>query len=100
MDQFSMTSALFLHTVGRIAVALTFVVALVSAPVFAQGGSSKSKTKAGEPSSPLRNLSSRTNWPESCSASKGGSPLIFHVGDRVLYLQAHVPHFGVHKPCL
>ena len=50
MNQLSMTSALFPRTVGRIAVALTFVVPLVSAPAFAQARSSKSKATAGESS--------------------------------------------------
>lgn len=91
MNQFSMTSALFPRTV-RIAVALMFVVALVSAPVFAQGVSSKSKTEAGEAPSAKPKLIQPEELARILQSQKGGSPLILHVGYRVLYLQAHVPH--------
>jgi hypothetical protein len=91
MNQFSMTSALFPRTVSRIAVALTFVVALVSAPVFAQGVSSKSKTRAGEFSRAAPKLIQPEELARILQSPKGGSPLIFHVGYRVLYQQAHVP---------
>jgi hypothetical protein len=71
MNRFSMTSALFpRRTVSRIAVRLTFVVALASALVFAQGVSSKSKTEAGESSSAAPKLIQPENWPESCSPRK------------------------------
>jgi hypothetical protein len=92
MNQFSMTSALFpRRTVSRIAVALTFVVAMVSAPVFAQAVSSRSK-RAGESSSAAPKLIQPQELARIVQSPKGRSPLIFHVGYRVLYLQAHVPH--------
>ena len=88
-----MTSALFpRRTDSRIAVALTFVVVLVSAPVFAQAVSSKSKTRAGESSSSAPKLIQPEELVRILLSPKGGMPLIFHVGYRVLYLQAHVPH--------
>jgi thiosulfate/3-mercaptopyruvate sulfurtransferase len=93
MNQFSMTSALFpRRTVSRIAVALTFVVALVSAPVFAQAVSSKSKTTAGEFSRAAPKLIQPEELARIVRSPKGARPLIFHVGYRVLNLQAHVPH--------
>lgn len=93
MNQFSMTSVLFpRRTVSQIAVALTFVVAIVSSPLFAQGASSKSKTEADESSSTAPKLIQPEQLARMVQSPKGGSPLIFHVGYRVLYLQAHVPH--------
>lgn len=92
MNQLSMTSALFPRTVGRIAVALTFVVALVSAPAFAQARSSKSKATAGESSNAAPKLIQPEELARIVQSPKGARPLIFQVGFRVLYLQAHIPH--------
>jgi len=93
MNQFSMTSALFVrHAVSQIAVALTFVVALVSAPVCAQGVSPKSKTTADESSRSAAKLIQPEELARIVQSPKGDRPLIFHVGYRVLYQQAHVPH--------
>ena len=92
MNQSSMTNALSLHrTVSRIAVGLTLV-ALVSASVFAQDVSSKSKTTADESSSAAPKLIQPEELAKIVQSPKSGSPLIFHVGYRVLYLQAHIPH--------
>jgi thiosulfate/3-mercaptopyruvate sulfurtransferase len=92
MNQFSTTSALFHRKVSRIVVALTFVVALVSALVFAQTVSSKSKTTSGESSSAAPKLIQPEELARILQAPKGDKPLIFHVGYRVLYQQAHIPH--------
>jgi thiosulfate/3-mercaptopyruvate sulfurtransferase len=92
MNQLSMTSALFPRTLRRIAVALTLVVALVSAPACAQAVSPQSKTGAAESSSAAQKLIQPEELARILQSPKGGSPLIFHVGYRVLYLQAHVPH--------
>ena len=92
MNQFSMISALFPRTAARTAVALTFVVALVSAPAFAQGVSSKPKTETDESSNAEPKLIQPEELARILQSPKDGRPLIFHVGYRVLYLQAHVPH--------
>lgn len=93
MNPVSMLKALFRGAVSRNAVLVTFVVALVSASVFAQGGgSSKSNTEAGESSSAVPKLIQPEELAKIVQSPKGGSPLIFHVGYRVLYLQAHIPH--------
>jgi len=93
MNPFTMTSARFpRRTISQIAVALTFVVALVSARVLVQGGSSKSKTGAGESSIAASKLIQPEELARIVQSPKGGAPLIFHVGYRVFYLQAHVPH--------
>ena len=92
MNPFSMTSGLFLRrAVSQFAVALTFVVAVVSVPVFAQGVSSKSKAMADESSSATPKLIQPEELARILQAPKGDKPLIFHVGYRVLYQQAHVP---------
>lgn len=91
MNQLRITSAPRTCTASRIAVALTFVVALVSAPLFAQGVSSKSKTGAGESSNSAPKLIQPDELASMVQSPKGVSPLIFQVGYRVLYLQAHVP---------
>jgi len=91
MNQFSLKRARFSSTLRRIAVALTFVVALVSAPLCAQAVSSQSKTGAAESSS-AQKLIQPEELARILQSPKGGGPLILHVGYRVLYLQAHVPH--------
>jgi len=93
MKQFSMTSALFRRRrVSQIAAALTFVIALVSTPLFAQSVSSKSKTGAGESSSAAPELIQPEELARIVRSPKGVRPLIFQVGFRVLYLQAHIPN--------
>jgi thiosulfate/3-mercaptopyruvate sulfurtransferase len=93
MNQFSVTSALFpRHMVSRMAVALTFVVALVSAPLFAQGVSSKPKTTADESSGSAPEVIQPGELAKIVQSPTGARPLIFQVGFRVLYQQAHVPH--------
>jgi len=72
------------------AVALTFVVALVTAPLFAQGVSSK--TTADESSGSAPELIQPDELVKIVQSPKGARPLIFQVGFRVLYQQAHVPH--------
>jgi thiosulfate/3-mercaptopyruvate sulfurtransferase len=92
MNPSSMTSALFVRrAVSQFAVALTFVVAVVSVPVFAQAVSSKSKATSGESSSAAPELIQPEELARILQAPKGDKPLIFHVGYRVLYQQAHVP---------
>jgi thiosulfate/3-mercaptopyruvate sulfurtransferase len=92
MNQLSMTSALFpRRTVSQIAVALTFVVALVSTPAFAHAVSSKSKAATGESSSAPK-LIQPEELARILQSPKGVRPLIFHVGFRVLYVQAHIPN--------
>ena len=92
MNQLSITSALFpRHMVRRMAVALTFVVALVSAPVFAQAVSSKPKTTADESPGAAPELIQPEELAKIVQSPKGARPLIFQVGFRVLYQQAHVP---------
>ena len=91
-NQSSMTNALFPRTAIRIAVALTFVVALASAPVFAQAGSSKSKATADKSSSAAPKLIQPEELARIVQSPQGVRPLIFQVGFRVLYLQAHIPN--------
>jgi thiosulfate/3-mercaptopyruvate sulfurtransferase len=91
MNQFSIASAPFPRTVSRIAVALIFVVVLVSASVFAQDNSSKSKTRAGDSSSAAPKLIQPEELASIVQTPKGNRPLIFYVGYRILYLQAHIP---------
>ena len=91
MNANSMTSPLFPRRSGRpFSVALISVIALVSGTIFGQTIPSKSKTAAGESSSVPKLIQ-----PEELARavqSLKGSPLIFQVGFRVLYLQAHIPH--------
>jgi len=94
-----MTSAPFPRTVSRIALALTFLVALLSAPMFAQGVSPESKTTSGESSSAAPKLIEPEELARILQSPKGGSPLILNVGYRVLYQQARSA-FGVHWPCV
>jgi thiosulfate/3-mercaptopyruvate sulfurtransferase len=92
MNELSITSALFpRHMVRRMAVALTFVVALVSTPVFAQAVSSKPKTTADKSSGAAPELIQPEELAKIVQSPKGARPLIFQVGFRVLYQQAHVP---------
>jgi thiosulfate/3-mercaptopyruvate sulfurtransferase len=92
MHHSNITNAPFPRAAIWLAVGLTFVVALVSAPVFAQSVSSKSKPGAGESSSAAPKLIQPEELARIVRSPKGGSPLIFQVGYRVFYLQAHVPY--------
>lgn len=93
MSQFNMTSALVLRrAVSQIALVLTFVVALVNAPVFAQAVSSKAKTTADESSGAAPELIQPEELASIVRSPKADRLLIFQVGFRVLYLQAHIPH--------
>jgi thiosulfate/3-mercaptopyruvate sulfurtransferase len=93
MNQSSMTNARFLRrTASRIAVyALTFVVP-GSDLVFAQAGSAKSETAVVESSRSATELIQPEELARIVRSPQGSRPLIFHVGFRVLYLQAHVPN--------
>ena len=92
MNPLSITSALLPRAVSRIAVVLALAFTLVNGPVFAQDVSSKSATRAGESSSAAPELIQPEELAKIVQSPQSGSPLIFHVGYRVLYLQAHVPH--------
>jgi len=92
MNQFSITTALFPRKVSWIAGVLTFAFALVSAPASAQVISSTSNRGAGESSSAVPKLIQPEELAKIVQSPTGGIPLIFHVGFRVLYLQAHIPH--------
>jgi thiosulfate/3-mercaptopyruvate sulfurtransferase len=93
MSQLSIMSALFpRHMVMRMAVGLTFVVALVSTPVFAQAVPSKSKPTADESSGATPKLIQPEELARIVQSPKGVRPLIFQVGFRVLYQQAHIPN--------
>jgi thiosulfate/3-mercaptopyruvate sulfurtransferase len=93
MSQYDMTSALVLRrTVSQIALVLTFVVALVSAPLFAQAVSSKAKTTADDSSGAAPEIIQPEELARIVQSPKDARPLIFQVGFRVLYLQAHIPH--------
>src|SRR5215469_7156518 len=91
MNQSRMTNTLFFCTASRIARALTFVVALASAPVFAQANASKSKATVDQSSNAAPKLIQPEELARIVQSSKGVKPLIFQVGFRVLYLQAHIP---------
>lgn len=92
MSQFSTTTALFPPTVRRVAAVLTLVIVPMSAPLFAQGVSSKLKKTAGEPSSAEPKLIQPEDLARILQSAKGDRPLILHVGYRVLYVQAHIPN--------
>jgi thiosulfate/3-mercaptopyruvate sulfurtransferase len=87
-----MTSPPFPRKVSGIAVALTFVVGLASALVFAQAVSSRSKTTADESSRSAPELIQPEELARILQSTKGVKPVIFQVGYRVLYQQAHIPN--------
>lgn len=91
MNHSGIATARFPVAVRRIALWLTFVVAL-NAPAIAQGVSSKSKTGAGESSSAAPELIQPEELAKIVQSPKGDAPLILQVGYRVFYVQAHVPH--------
>lgn len=93
MSRFNITSALVLgRTVRQIALWITFVVALVSTSLFAQAVSSMPKMTADESSGAAPELIQPEELAKIVQSPKGAKPLIFQVGFRVLYQQAHVPH--------
>ena len=89
MNQSSMTNAP--RTAGRIALALSFAVLLASAPAFAQAGPSKAKAMADNSSPAAPTLIQPEELARTVQSPKGVRPLIFQVGFRVLYVQAHIP---------
>lgn len=92
MNRFRMTNALLARKASQIGVALSFVAVLASALVFAQSGPSKSKAAADQSSSAGANLIQPEDLARIVQSPKAVRPLIFHVGFRVLYLQAHIPN--------
>jgi hypothetical protein len=92
MNRFSMTNALFPRKVSGIALALISAVVLLSASVFAQGNLSKLATRARDSSCAAPKLIQPEELTRILQSPKGERPLIFQVGYRVLYQQAHVPH--------
>ena len=90
MNQAGMTNAP--RMASRIALALTFVVALTNAPVFAQAAPSKSKATADHSSNTAPKLVQPEELARMVQSPKGVRPLIFQVGFRVLYVQAHIPN--------
>jgi hypothetical protein len=93
MNQSSM-SALFFHTMFKEIplYALALFVVLASPRVLAQTSSSKSQTRNAESASAAPQLVQPAELAKIVQSSKGAKPLIFYVGYRVLYLQAHIPH--------
>ena len=92
MNHFSITRSLFTRR-GILHFALTLILmGLVSTPVFAQAVSSRSKTTAGEASKSEPELIQPEELARSLQSPKALPPLIFQVGFRVLYLQAHIPN--------
>jgi len=88
MKRFSMTSALF---PARLAfAALTFVLAVANPMVLAQAASSQSKATADESSVAAPELIQPKELARIVESPKGVKPLIFQVGYRVLYQQAHI----------
>jgi len=86
MNQFSVTGA-FPRTV-RIAAALIFFIPLVSSA----GRAQKSETQAGEPLWSASDLIQPEELARIVQSPKSPRPLIFQVGFRVLYVQAHIPN--------
>ena len=76
---------------SRIAAALIFVVALASAPVFAQAGPSKSEAAGHNSPNAAPKLIQPEELARIVQSPKALRPLIIHVGFRVLYVQAHIP---------
>lgn len=90
----SSTSALLRHRMftGSPIYALAFFVVMASAQAFTQTSSSKSQARTGESSSVAPQLIQPEELARIVQSAKGPKPLIFYVGYRVLYLQAHIPH--------
>lgn len=99
MSQFNMTSTLLRRTVSQIALVLTFVVALASAPLFARAVSSKPKTTADESSgSALELILPRTSQHRAISESRQAAHLPGWIS-RSLSAGAYSA-FAVHRPCV
>lgn len=92
MNRSRMTSALLARKASQLALALSFLAVLASALGFAQSGSSNSKAAAAQSSSAGAKLIQPEELARIVQSPKDVRPLIFHVGFRVLYLQAHIPN--------
>jgi thiosulfate/3-mercaptopyruvate sulfurtransferase len=87
-------SALFCYRMftGIPVFALAFFIVLASIQAFTQTSSSKSQAKTGESPSAAPQLMMPEELARIVQSTKGAKPLIFYIGYRVLYLQAHIPH--------
>jgi thiosulfate/3-mercaptopyruvate sulfurtransferase len=72
--------------------ALAMFVVAASAQALSQTDSSKSQARTGEPSSTAPQFIQPDELARIVQSAKGAKPLIFHVGYRSLYLQAHIPY--------
>jgi len=93
MNQSSM-GTLFCHAMFKeIPIyALAVFIVLASPQAFTQTSSSKSQARAVESASAAPQLMQPAELAEIVRSTKRGRPLIFNVGYRILYLQAHIPY--------